>query len=171
MINLFEIKELSSTASRAKPVIAEIDERGCWKIISHAQGAGGYVRLTRKQKDYIAHRLSYQLFVGPIPDGMEVLHRCDTPPCVNPEHLFLGTHADNMSDMVKKGRQCTHRGVENGRAKLNDVKVREIKILVKQFSQVRVAKMFGVNHRTVHLIAHGKRWSHVYIEEMKEAKE
>ena len=78
---------------------------GCWvwrgKILKPGMGYG---LASQHAKWQLAHRLSYKTFVGPIPDGMQVLHRCDTPACVNPDHLYLGTQADNMKDMTAKGR-------------------------------------------------------------------
>lgn len=64
----------------------------------------GYGKITDKSAD-LAHRVAYILFVGPIPDGLCVLHKCDMPSCVNPDHLFLGTRADNLADMDRKGRR------------------------------------------------------------------
>ena len=61
-----------------------------------------------------AHRCAYEMWVGPIPDGMHVLHSCDTPPCVNPAHLWLGTHADNMADKARKGRAPRTSGTFGG---------------------------------------------------------
>jgi hypothetical protein len=75
----------------------------CW-IWGGVRGTNGYGTIKKKSKAIRAHRASYELFVGPIPDGMHVLHKCDNPLCVNPEHLFVGTHIDNMRDMEKKGR-------------------------------------------------------------------
>lgn len=77
---------------------------GCWEW-TLAPLRSGYGRLTIGAGTVLAHRLSYQLNVGPIPDGMDILHSCDNRMCVNPEHLFPGTHRDNMDDMVRKGRQ------------------------------------------------------------------
>ena len=76
---------------------------GCW-LWTGAISIYGYARFLHGGKNRFAHRVAYTLFVGPIPDGMSVCHKCDTPRCINPDHLFLGTLADNMMDCVSKGR-------------------------------------------------------------------
>jgi len=90
----------------------------------------GYGRLSvqrnGKRKQPLAHRLSYEMFVAPIPPGMMVLHRCDNPKCVAPDHLWLGTNADNMADKVRKGRQARLARDNNGNAKLNNAALRVI---------------------------------------------
>lgn len=82
-----------------------IDESGCW-IWTAGRNKLGYGRfgLPGQYKTVQAHRFAYEQFYGPIPEGMFVCHHCDNPPCVNPEHLFVGTHVDNMKDMWSKGR-------------------------------------------------------------------
>lgn len=81
-----------------------IDKTGpCWLWIG-GRFDSGYGKVLRGAKKLRAHRVSYELYVAPIPEGMHVLHKCDNPPCVNPNHLFLGTHIDNMRDMERKGR-------------------------------------------------------------------
>jgi len=83
---------------------AHVDKSGdCWKWTGPLSD-GGYGKFSCGQVKRRAHRVAYEMYVGPIPDGMHVLHRCDNPPCVNPTHLFLGTHLDNMRDMEAKGR-------------------------------------------------------------------
>ena len=72
---------------------------GCWTFAAHLSGHG-----YRSFRGRPAHRVAWELSNGPIPDGMNVLHKCDNPPCVRPTHLFLGTHADNMRDAKEKGR-------------------------------------------------------------------
>lgn len=98
---------------RGRPVLPLIDrfeakvERcpmsGCW-LWTDAPNGSGYGRIFTGGRDVMAHRVSYEMHCGSIPDGLQVLHRCDTPACVNPAHLFLGTHDDNMADMKRKGR-------------------------------------------------------------------
>ena len=80
-----------------------IDENGCWNWKGGLSGCGyGYITFEGKKQG--AHRVSYKLFNGPIPKNMLVLHKCDNRACINPDHLFLGTHQDNMDDMWEKGR-------------------------------------------------------------------
>ncbi len=76
---------------------------GCWLWL-RARIPEGYGHIAVDGKNLGAHRVSYETFVGPIPDGLWVLHRCDTPPCINPRHLFLGTHKQNVADSAAKGR-------------------------------------------------------------------
>ena len=93
------------------------DPGDCW-ICTYAKNNVGYpqIRLGRtgatgsdRKRNASAHRVAYELYVGPIPDGLCVLHRCDTPACVNPDHLYAGTSQDNMDDMVRRGR-CANGG-------------------------------------------------------------
>ena len=77
---------------------------GCWNW-TESTAPNGYGRMSYNGTTDYAHRLSWNAHFGVIPDGLHVLHRCDNPTCVNPEHLFLGTHQDNMDDMMRKGRR------------------------------------------------------------------
>lgn len=117
-------------------------------------------------REAFAHRVSWELARGPIPSGMKVLHRCDVPGCVNPDHLFLGTQADNVADMIAKGRSrppAPRLGSANVCARLNEDQVWAIRELLrhKVFSQRAIAEDFGVGAMTISRIANNQTWRHV----------
>lgn len=122
----------------------------------------GYGVCVWKRKHMKAHRVSWELFVGQIPDGKQVLHKCDRPCCVNPQHLFIGDPKSNNDDMRRKGRNRVERGVDRYNAKLDDDSVRQIRILHESGSSIGVlADAFCVNAWTITNIVHRKRWKHV----------
>lgn len=161
---------------------------GCWDW----QGSlanGGYGTAWRDCKPLKAHRFSYQLHLGPIPDGMDVLHRCDRPCCVNPAHLFLGTQADNNQDRHRKGRyrpeswkgeaflasrargerhssqtrpEALRRGDEHPHARLTEAQIPDIRrrILAGE-RHSEIARSCSVAQSAIWHIAHGKTWKHV----------
>lgn len=134
------------------------DKSHCWIWLGHKNNKGyGYVSVGGKLD--VAHRHAWRAFCGGIPNGMHVLHHCDNPPCCNPDHLFLGTNADNVRDRIAKGRSADVRGAKNGRAKLTEDDVRAIRMDSK--SHGRVAREYGVRPYTVQMIRQRKTWAHV----------
>lgn len=95
-----------------------ITEAGCWEWAGNTLRTG-YGRVSMNSKTVAAHRLAYETWVGPIPEGHVVRHKCDNPPCINPDHLETGTHLDNMKDMVDRGRSFNARGLDSPGAKLS----------------------------------------------------
>jgi len=136
---------------------------GCW-MWTGAKCSGGYGKITRGGKWFKPHRVFYQVYYNcsVLPD-IEVCHHCDTPLCINPEHLFLGTHADNMKDCALKGRhkRADIKGEDCTNAKLTEREVIEIRTLGKEFTHSRLAKLYGVARQTIsHILAY-ERWKHV----------
>lgn len=132
---------------------------GCWLWLA-AVDKDGYGRFTVADggngTSQPAHRVSYRLYVGKI-GRRSVLHRCDTPPCVNPQHLFRGTTQDNRQDCVDKNRQAT--GARNGRSKLTWEQVREIRALPKRKRYVRdAAYKYNVSRQTIIDIRANRLW-------------
>lgn len=121
-------------------------------VDGHGYGAvsfGGTMRL--------AHRVYWMLTKGEIPDGMFLLHKCDNPLCINPDHLFPGTQKDNMRDKVAKGRSV--RGEKIPSAKLTAEGV--LAILADKRPQVEIAKAYGVHYNQIWCIKHGLSWAHL----------
>jgi len=131
---------------------------GCWAWTASCNRRGyGQFRVAGTLK--AAHRVLWEQMHGPIPDGMIVCHHCDNPGCVNPDHLFLGTHADNMADKVAKGRQSRQLGESHPRAKLTDADVRAIRSAAGTVSEI--AKKFGISRSNVSTIRLRQTWVHV----------
>jgi hypothetical protein len=184
----------ASTTSIAERFFRFLDKSGdCW-IWTANRNRQGYGQMAdappNNRRTLKAHRVSWELHFGPIPDGLWVLHHCDNPPCVNPSHLFLGTVADNQRDMALKGRSAIgvrngaytnpqrrtfgarngtrlhperYRGERNGRSKLTDDGVREIRLLAAttQTTHRQLGARFGVSATVIGHILQGKRWAHV----------
>ncbi|HEU4986833.1 MAG TPA: HNH endonuclease [Rhizobiaceae bacterium] len=134
----------------------------CWEW-QRAHNGQGYGRLTVNGRQVYAHRLSFELAGGVIPDGLDVLHECDNPRCINPEHLSVGTRSKNMADCHARGRSRIPsprlKGEANGAAKLTIDQVRQIRErLARGSTQRRLAERFGVSQSAISKIARGASW-------------
>jgi len=133
---------------------------GCWLWDGPLDG-GGYGRFWFRGRRWTASRASYEMFVGPIPDGLFVCHHCDVRECVNPAHLFAGTPNDNAQDAAKKGRMA--HGSGRPEAKLSDDAVRKIRAAsTGRYGEVAgLAREYGVSATTIWHVLHGSAWRHV----------
>ena len=141
----------------------------CWNWTASTNGRG-YGRIGLDGGKVYAHRLSWELKNGPIPEnkdahGICVLHKCDNPSCVNPDHLFIGTQSENVADMMEKGRggYTAHKGEAHGGSKLYESDVIEIRSIYSKgkTSQRALAKIFNVNQGQIWKIVNLKSWSHI----------
>jgi hypothetical protein len=131
---------------------------GCWIWTrSVLRPESPYGRFYWKGRMLPAHRHSYELHVGPIPDGLWVLHKCDNRQCVNPDHLYVGTLLDNHSDMDARGRRAV--GLKHGMSKLTAKDVHFIR--ASGLSSRKVADILGVEKTAVRNVRIGKTWTHV----------
>lgn len=137
---------------------------GCWLWTGAPQGSMGYGRIKTDRGLEAAHRYSWRRHKGEIPSGLFVLHKCDNPACVNPDHLFAGTHQDNQDDKVSKGRQARGAklahprasGERSGTAKLTAQQVAEIR--ASSTPQRALAARYGVTQAAISLIKIGRNW-------------
>lgn len=144
----------------------EKQSSGCWSWTG-GKTSSGYGTVSRDRATRLAHRMAWELAIGPIPVGKAVLHRCDNPPCINPSHLFLGTLSDNTQDMIRKGRHVftmhpeRHpHGEKHPLAKLTCSEARQIADLRGLMSAREIAAAYGVSQGSVTSIFAGRSWKH-----------
>ena len=144
---------------------------GCW-LWRAAKNKHGYGLFSVSGRSTLAHRVAYELMNGPIPTGRSVMHKCDTPSCVNPDHMRVGTQSDNVQDMVEKGRvsrgqrhsevlrRTALKGDKHWRARLTADAVRAIRAAASNgVSGSELARRYGVDPSTVSLVISGRTWS------------
>ena len=137
-------------------MVTTVPFSGCHVSLASACN-GGYAQIWFERKRYYVHRLSYELHNGPIPKGIEVCHTCDVPSCINPSHLFLGTHKENMQDRAAKKRGC--RGGKHHWSKLTEADVANIRAERAAGKTLRqIAPLFGVTHSAISAIVIGRTW-------------
>lgn len=146
----------NGTASERLAELSVAESSGCIRFTGHLDREG-YGRIMVARVKYMAHRLAYSINNGPIPDGYVVRHKCDNPSCINPEHLEVGTQADNIADKVSRGRQARGSGV--GRAILTEESVREIRSSPLKVSELSI--LYGVSVVSIRNILRRKTWQHV----------
>jgi hypothetical protein len=133
-------------------------DTGCWNSRNLDPHGYGMIASGKRGVKLLSHRISWQMFNKQIIAASTcVLHRCDNPACVNPDHLFTGTRGDNNRDSVSKNRQA--RGSKNGLSKLTERDV--LKIRASQKSERKIAKEFGVTRGAIHPIRHRITWKHI----------
>jgi hypothetical protein len=145
----------------SKKVEINVKENGCIECTSHHKLSTGYYLLMLNHKRKSLHRHVYEEMFGEIPNGLVVRHKCDNRGCINPEHLELGTHQDNMKDMVDRGGSC--KGSKNTNALITEEDVKEIRRLAFMgFKRKDICEMYGLkNANTITSIKYGHSWGHV----------
>lgn len=160
--------DILARAYRGKTTVERFWEKvskkdsGCW-LWNGTIDVNGYGRLGIGDDYWGAHRLSWVIKNGDVPEGLFVLHKCDVRNCTNPEHLFLGTYKDNLEDAIKKGRWVAGKGSAIGTSKLKESQVEQIKTLYSttQITQAELASQFGVKENCIGHIVAGRSWKHV----------
>jgi len=144
-----------------KYIIKNDDINKCWKWTG-SKIKSGYGNISVNDKIKLAHRVSYEMHNGAIPEGMFVCHSCDNPECCNPLHLWIGTNSDNVADKMKKGRLNPNDGMNNPRAILKDQDILEIrKLLLDGVKGAVIARQYGVGKTAICRIKLGKSWANI----------
>lgn len=144
---------------QSKEYYAGMDE--CW-IWSGCLAPDGYGKTKVGKKFTSAHRLSWVIHNGQIPDNKFVMHKCDNRACVNPSHLMLGTTQDNTSDCIRKKRRNPAFGENLPQSKLNEASVRAIRDAARRgIPQIQIAQTFGLCQQAIHKVVSRKTWNHI----------
>jgi hypothetical protein len=153
------------TRKRFEDKFIKKDEKSCWIWVGAS--CGKYIKYGSFRINGTTdkpHRIMYRIHKGQIPEGLWICHTCDNSLCINPNHLFLGTPADNAHDRDKKGRQVAMKGEEHGMSKLTQKSIIEIKASMHRFItayhklEINLAKKYGVTKTTIRDVRRGKTW-------------
>lgn len=137
---------------------------GCWLWTGQRRKEDNYGLIKIDGRLTRVHRVSYETFKGPIPNGLFVCHYCDMPLCINPDHLFLGTLQDNNLDMYRKGRNYKSSGDQNPRSKLREADIPKIiEMRNSGMYYYQIAFLFGVGPNAIRDIFNGRTWSHLQL--------
>jgi hypothetical protein len=158
-IKIHVLEEPPFKFRQTKPIMYLVDSvTGCWNVVSHVPTNDGYISIRRNGQIMQAHRYSWGLVYGSVPDGLCVCHRCDNRRCCNPSHLFIGTRKDNNQDAARKGR--TAHGEDHGRHKLTEADV--IAIRADRLStQETLGRKYGVSGAQISHIQRGENWRYI----------
>lgn len=160
------LEDTMATQGRSpKTITYHSDDRGCFICDSHSIDPDGYPQTRREKKTMSIHRWVFMQTYGPIPDGMCVLHICDNTRCINPEHFFLGTHADNVADRIQKGRSHYVHGEAHGSAKLTEEEV--MTIFASSEKGAELSKKYSVSETTIYAIKNSRKWNWLTKHERK----
>lgn len=127
--------------------------------IFESESSGGYGQISVNSKMEMSHRVAYELYVGEIPEGLHILHSCDEPACVNPDHLRVGTQQENIDDRTNKDRAA--KGENNGRSKLTEADVLEIRAMYPAENKSAIARKYRVSPPTINQIVRRVTWRHL----------
>jgi hypothetical protein len=142
-------------------------ESGCWLWTGY-RNSQGYGAVNEGGRTRGAHIWSHELFKGPVPNGLMVLHACDNPSCCNPAHLRTGTAKENTADCISRGRFKKSAGTFNSLAKLTDTDIVEIRN--STLSHRDLSLKYGIDRTNIHYICNGETWKHVPMPEIKSRK-
>lgn len=141
----------------------KVIDSGCWEWMA-SRDRKNYGHVSFLGRLHRAHRLAYETWVGPIPEGHVVRHKCDNPPCINPEHLETGTHSDNALDRESRNRGRNQVGEKSSTAKLTEQDVLDIRAeyATGQISQSALAEFYGVTKPAIRYVIQRRTWRHIW---------
>lgn len=149
---------MPSVASRFQSKVVFKGGDHCWEWKPPPK-KNGYGQIQVDGKMQLAHRVAYMLYKGDIPDGLLVCHRCDNRRCVNPDHLFLGTHTDNQNDSVSKGRRNCPKGESQWKSRFKEEDILAIRSDTR--TQTEIARDYGVTQSQISKIKSRSTWKHI----------
>lgn len=140
------------------------NEKGCYIVTSHVCNnvkAGGHLRYKPNGKTVSIHRFLYEYIYGKVSKNLVIRHKCDTPKCINLNHLIVGTQADNVKDMYERKREFHPRGSLNSKSKLTEDQVRCIRTISYIFPRKELQEMFKISKAMLAKILNRSHWSHI----------